>query len=98
MDEHMTTADDTAERVNHRPAVSPTNDRAARSIRVMLAARNIRSTRLAEVLGLDRQVMRRRLLGTTAWQVAELDAAAEYFEMSVSDLLAAGDHLAAVSA
>lgn len=58
-----------------------------RTIRAEMARRRLTQTSLAEALGSTQSVISRRLNGTAPWDIDELAAVAEVFNMDPADLL-----------
>lgn len=61
--------------------------RAARAIRSILADRRLSVEALAEGTGLALSTLKRRLLGTTPFTIDELGIIADFFEVSIVDVL-----------
>lgn len=57
-------------------------------VRYALAARGENQTTLARVLGIAASGVNQRLSGRVAWRLDELDTLADYFGVSVVDLIA----------
>lgn len=68
-------------------------DRAARSIRVLIASRHTTIVALAKHLSLTPQAVQRRLTGRTQWRLDELESAADHLGTDLTGILAAADRL-----
>lgn len=65
-----------------------TTHRVAANVRAHLAARRLKGSDLADVLGVSHSTMYRRLAGESAWPVDVVEAAAAFLEVPVESLFA----------
>jgi transcriptional regulator with XRE-family HTH domain len=61
----------------------------ATAIRVALARKNSTQSALASHLNLSQPAIARRMTGKVSWRISELASVAEFFGVTVSELLAA---------
>lgn len=70
-----------------RQAPRNTGEIISRTVRLLMADRQVNQTMLAVVLGITQTQVSARLRGRTPWHIADLEALAAYFGVSVPELV-----------
>lgn len=70
------------------PAAADFASAVTAEIRAELARRKITAQRLAHAVGMSKQTMSRRMTGAAPFDLAEVEAIADFFGMTPSELLA----------
>lgn len=73
--------------VHMEPPQSTYAERVAAEIRACLGRNRVTQGDLAKALGMSRKALRARLEGRRSFSVGELALAADYFDLSVAELL-----------
>lgn len=62
------------------------DERISAAVRALAAGRGVRNADLAPVVGTSRATIFAKIKGDAAWKASEVEAVADYFEVSVGDL------------
>ncbi len=69
------------------PSEAPTADeRIAAAVRALAAGRGVRAVDLAPIIGIGKTRVFAKLKGEAMWKASEVEAVADYFDVSVADL------------
>ncbi|WP_460477722.1 helix-turn-helix domain-containing protein [Brachybacterium huguangmaarense] len=68
-----------------KPLVSA-DHRIASAVRALAAGRGVRNAELAPIVGVSRASMFAKAKGDSPWKAEEIEAVADYFDVSVADL------------
>lgn len=63
-----------------------TDERIAAAVRALAAGRGVRTVDLAPVIGIGKTRIFAKLKGEAPWRATEVEAVAQYFDVSVGDL------------